>query len=306
MQVAAIIVTFQPNLIDLNSLIKNISDELYQIVVFDNASACYKGIEQIALENEKISFVRSETNKGIAYGQNRAVEKLNDTITHFLLLDQDSVVPVGSISRLLADFSYFIKQNPAICAVSATIVNPDIPIIKSQSYTKSSANLKNLIQPLVDSINFFESIPISSGLLIDKSIFSTVGPFNESFFIDLVDTEWYLRARSKGFCFELSKNSLIVHVPGVKKSRGRFSSPHRAFYQLRNSIYFLKLRHGRPFFFASFFKYLYHHINACLHLDSPLWRFFYILKGIICGCFEVVHCSLRYLFCYVERLFHKY
>lgn len=40
---------------------------------------------------------------------------------------------------------------------------------------------------------------ISSGSLIKSNIFDQTGFFKEDFLIDHVDTEWYLRAKVKGF-----------------------------------------------------------------------------------------------------------
>lgn len=295
MKVAAVIVTFQPDLIELKSLINIISDELHQIIIFDNASASQKDIKQIALKNNKISFECSEINKGIAFGQNRGVEKLDHSITHFVLLDQDTIVPTGAITQLLMDFTRFKKHNSMLCAVSATMVNPDMPTHKNQSFMQSWFPVKQLIKLLSNKIKCFEEFPISSGLLIDKSFFNTVGPFNEKLFIDLVDTEWFLRAKSMGCVFKNSKKSLLKHAPGVIELGLRFSSPKRAYYQFRNSMILLCDIRTRSYCHIALLKYLYHHLRAIFYFSHPLQRIYYSISGILCGLFYLVS-YISYLF----------
>jgi rhamnosyltransferase len=85
---------------------------------------------------------------------------------------------------------------------------------------------------------------ISSGSLIPLVAFDEIGPMEESLFIDQVDAEWCLRARSKdyrlfGACRAVLRHSLGEGATRVWFGRWRHVHPHKAFryyYIFRNTV----------------------------------------------------------------------
>lgn len=85
---------------------------------------------------------------------------------------------------------------------------------------------------------------ISSGSLIPVSALDDVGFMDESLFIDHVDTEWCLRARSKGYKLFGVPAARMLHTLGDKRTRFWLfrwrqvphHSPFRYYYILRNSL----------------------------------------------------------------------
>jgi rhamnosyltransferase len=85
---------------------------------------------------------------------------------------------------------------------------------------------------------------IASGSLMRMSVLDAVGPMDEGLFIDLVDTEWFLRTRHMGkvaigACEGLLSHSLGEETLVIKLGRTRtlpVHKPFRYYYRFRNSL----------------------------------------------------------------------
>jgi rhamnosyltransferase len=94
---------------------------------------------------------------------------------------------------------------------------------------------------------------ISSGALIAKKALDSVGLMREELFVDQVDTDWFLRARSRGWSIFGVCAAKMEHSLGDRTLRiwiGRWRdipvhSPLRHYYAFRNGV-FLSLRSGHP------------------------------------------------------------
>ena len=85
---------------------------------------------------------------------------------------------------------------------------------------------------------------ISSGCLIPLSVIDTIGEMDEDFFIDHIDTDWFLRAKSLGWQSYGVCDAVMEHTLGEKTFRvwwGRWRylplhQPFRYYYIYRNSL----------------------------------------------------------------------
>jgi rhamnosyltransferase len=85
---------------------------------------------------------------------------------------------------------------------------------------------------------------ISSGSLIPLEVLAEVGGMDESMFIDQVDTDWYLRAKSFGYhaigvCDAVMEHRLGSRTIPLRLLRKRaipVHSPLRLYYIVRNSL----------------------------------------------------------------------
>lgn len=101
------------------------------------------------------------------------------------------------------------------------------------------------VRPAVGSAPIQSDWLISSGSLIRCSVLREVGLMREELFIDLVDTEWGLRARSKGFVSFLVPAVTMLHSIGDATAElfGRKLMLHndiRACYMMRNNAFLLR------------------------------------------------------------------
>jgi rhamnosyltransferase len=89
---------------------------------------------------------------------------------------------------------------------------------------------------------------ISSGCLISLDIFKYIGMMDERLFIDHVDTEWFVRAKSKDYSSYGVCDAFMEHNIGEKTIRLWFHrkkeigkhNPVRLYYNIRNSLLLLR------------------------------------------------------------------
>ena len=133
---------------------------------------------------------------------------------------------------------------------------------------------------------------ISSGTFYDVAVFDEVGFMNEEFFIDHVDTEWFLRAKSLGFTAYGAWDVVMDHLLGEREVRlwllrwrnQPIHKPFRLYYITRNSLLMYQMSHVPLKWISSdiarlfrlFFIYL---IFAEERLKSLSW----MSKGLVDG-----------------------
>jgi rhamnosyltransferase len=104
-RVVAVVVTYNPNLALLEKCLASIREQVYKIVIVDNAS---KNVENIIALSKKYEcdFIENGFNAGVPYALKRGVEySLRYSPTWILFLDQDSIVYKGAITKALELYS---------------------------------------------------------------------------------------------------------------------------------------------------------------------------------------------------------
>ena len=168
--------------------------------------------------------------------------------THLLLLDQDSVPASGMVAALMEAF----KQPGPVAAVG--------PLWRD-SRTREDGFFVRLVpwgarkyEPAAGEIVPVDFL-ISSGSLISLAALADIGPFDESLFIEHVDTDWALRARARGYRLygvadarldhALGDAALSASPLGLRRRRFFLYKPERNYYLLRNSVALWR-RHYAP------------------------------------------------------------
>lgn len=187
------------------------------------------------------SFYRSSRNEGIAAALNRGIEiALDNFCPDFILTaDQDSVFESDFVSESVAAAQELRATGIALAATAAGTVNG---VIHDGSYLFSEYRTTRETT--------------QSGMLYVAELFKRLGMFDESFFIDCVDTDHIIRAARQGFQTVLVPSSRMSHSMGERVSvrlpfffakRDRnlsFHTPVRRYYITRNRVR-VALRHGR-------------------------------------------------------------
>lgn len=240
-RIYAVIVTYNPELKNLNKLVTDLSEQNCHIVVVDNSN---KNIipEDLFVHHENCKVFRLGKNEGIAKAQNIGIKHaLDDSANKIIFFDQDSCIQSGFIEDLAAYMD----------STAAQIVGPAF-IDRDKSHYYPICNIKKnglreKIHVTDSKTPFTTSVTISSGTMVSKEVFEIVGLMDEGLFIDYVDTEWCLR------CF---KHNILVHiVPGIKMIHAigdksiriagvnvPVHSPLRRYYRVRNAFLLLRNR----------------------------------------------------------------
>ena len=171
----------------------------------------------------EIVLLHHASNRGVAAALNTGLELAgNMGYTYALLLDDDSLVAQGMVAGLIAALEDDPNQMPAIVGTSYSLPGK-----------VSDAMTSDLLKE-VPSI-------ITAGSLIPLKIFASVGPFREELFIDYVDHEYCLRARSQGVrILQCEKVGMEQPMGQTQKTAwGELRSVHsqsRTYYYFRNSF----------------------------------------------------------------------
>jgi rhamnosyltransferase len=261
-RVLAIIVCHNPQIDALAVALRAVVKQVAATLVVDNASVNVAEIEHLlgVLNIEQPSFsaslLKQTNNLGLGAAHNLGFQfARTHGFNHCLILDQDSVPMDDMVANLLlAAKSKLAGKAVKLSAVGATYLNADNG---TESFFIKFGALKFRRQYCAerDSDSCIEAdFLISSGSLIALSAIDDIGLMDEGLFIDHVDTEWFLRAKSKGYqafgvCGAVMQHGLgeQTHQVSLPTARGRGRQrnvpqhkPFRYYYIFRNSIVLYK------------------------------------------------------------------
>lgn len=230
-----VVVTFHPDhaLPDRLSLITRQVDRL---LIIDNGSGCSTdAILNTFTGDTRIEITRNSENLGLGVALNLGIRWAREHGYQWLLaMDQDSIA-YDSILTGLAD------------AYSAARGGREIAVIGA-NYLDQSTSVPFHSPTDLEVLWADATTVITSGSLVSLAGVESIGQFREDLFIDHVDDEFCLRARSKGFRVVITREILMEHVIGAP-TRGRFlwkslfttnASATRRYYQTRNLLVIAK------------------------------------------------------------------
>ncbi len=240
--VAAIVVTYFPRLDGLLASIRSLISQVDYIFIVDNGSSMQKEIADAISMLSTVTFEPLKINVGLGTAINMGVDFARCRgVSHVVLMDQDSLPRpemVGVMMRhLLGD-----SVNQRVAAIGPCFIDANNGAI-SQHVHFETLRIGRI--PCPENAPFVSTdFLITSGSLIPLHVLDDVGPMDETLFIDHVDTEWCLRARSKGYVLLGDCEALMEHDLGEYRKRiwffrWREVPVHKAFryyYIFRNSF----------------------------------------------------------------------
>lgn len=245
LNIASIIVTYNPTINTLKKQIYRLLKQVQLIIIVDNGSNNSKEliIELSKYEHQdKIIIYPSKENMGLGYAQNRGIEiAIKNSVTHVLLLDDDSLIEENFISKLISEYNKLIENNIKVGAIGPTYYNEETG--EQYPITKYVGPFIKRKLPKAQAVE--ASFLIASGCMIPIEVLKEVGLMNEDFFIDYIDVEWSFRAASMGYKLFATPKAQMNHIIGERRANafGRkisIHSPLRKYYLFRNSIFMVK------------------------------------------------------------------
>ena len=230
-KVAAIIVSYNPdsNLFDSINLLLN---QVEKVIIVDNGSK-EKYVKYIKSINEdKIEIILNKENLGIATALNIGVRKaLENGYEWILTMDQDSKASPDMVKKMFNVYNSINREERKdILSIFPNFVDERIQSIEENS-----------------NMNSYEYVDadITSGNLLRKEVFEKVGFFDDSLFIDLVDTDFCMRLNEKGIKMIKIRDAVLYHSLGESKTikgiLGSFNTSNhsalRRYYITRNRFY---------------------------------------------------------------------
>ncbi len=230
MKIAAVVILYNPD----ESIIDNIasySNYVDFIYVFDNSRLVNKQVLEWCKTIHTVHYYHDGNNEGIAKRLNSAIDLgISEGYEWLLTMDQDSKFDKNNISKYLKCLS---NQNDSeLVAMYGVEYEEDIEILGECKIIEC----EHLI---------------TSGSVLNLSLCSVIGKFDENLFIDEVDLEYCYRAICKGFKIKKMQAVYMKHHLGtvsyfrslksLKLTPRTLHSPLRLYYMIRNYLYVDKL-----------------------------------------------------------------
>jgi rhamnosyltransferase len=223
----ALVVSYYPeeSLTHLLELLRRIYGA---VIVVDNSPEPPKQL----LQMEGPTVILNRENRGQAAALNQGFRVAMELGFHWIAsFDQDSLPQ----DEHLAGMRRAHDAHP----------NKDLIAVIGCNYASGEGETRKVGMPkLEQSESAYYMLPtvITSGSMTKAAAFRSIGGFREDFFIDHVDHEWCLRARSKGLDVIVSPEILMEHGIGElsyhhfmgKRLEASNHSPLRRYYWVRN------------------------------------------------------------------------
>ena len=239
--VVAVVVTWNPDLVAFKTALTSYGGQC-QVVIVDNGSEPATVTALRALQSPTCVLIEAETNLGIATALNNGIEagrRWNPE--HYLLLDQDSILETGALTRLL-DASRSLRGAGGL-----------VPVVGPLPVSSVDGTPIGMYQDMPDQVEEGSGVAVeslyTSGMLVPATL-ALKARQADAFFIDYVDTEWCYRIRALfGAETFLVPGARIFHQVGdsslglgrLRKRPLLVHRPLRQYFQLRNALWMLRL-----------------------------------------------------------------
>lgn len=282
----AVVVLFHPTAEQVARVVE-LRRHCDDLVVVDNTPLPDDRLS-ILLEDHGITLINEGNRNGIAGAHNRGLtSQFERGVDAVALIDQDSVMP--------ADYFPVMREICATLASQPFMVGPRIfdetvqaylPVIESNGLSVRQIDMHE------DAGMQRCATLISSGCVISRTAFAKLGPFDETLFIDHVDTEYCFRALARDVPLYVTPALRLSHRIGdLRRHRlGPFKTVtlnhpwSRRYYDARNAVQLL-LRYGRRYpvvFLVNLFS-LREFFFITLLEDAKFAKLAGIVMGIVDG-----------------------
>lgn len=228
--VLAAVVTYHPDQ-GLEQRLSAIGAQADALLIVDNGSPDIQRIE-VAAAQAGGRVIANGSNLGVAAALNQAAAAAR-RFEWLAMFDQDSVVPPGAITDMLALW----RNHPA---------RDQIGVLAMSRRDAATGRDYHRSGDIISETDDWRSVraAITSGSLVRIDVLERLGGFAERLFIDGVDQEFCLRARAAGWLVVESRRTVMTHRLGAISSKrllgheGPLSNhgPDRRFYITRNTL----------------------------------------------------------------------
>ncbi|MFF7292074.1 glycosyltransferase [Microbacterium sp. NPDC008134] len=244
--------------------VSSVISQIEGVIVVDDGSGPAAEPVLVRLEAAGASVVRRPSNDGIATALNDGIERAIRAGAEFVItFDQDSRVEDGFVQDLVAAHD------------AATRTGARVGLVVPE-YFAGVRQQTGPVAPFGDAANV-----IQSGMLIPAIVIAEAGPLRDDFFIDLVDMEFGLRLRARGWRVLAAGGVRMEHTLGTRYRRELFgrtvalpgvpsefslSTPFRYFYRVRNRLIL-----NREYFFSAPGQIIRETVLDGIHFVNAWW-----------------------------------
>lgn len=228
--ICVVVVAFYPDP-GFEGRLHEILGQVGGMVVIDNTPSAGRNrtIMMTNDDSKQLCVIQNEANLGLGAALNQGLEHaLQSGFEWILTLDQDTTCLCDMVQTLIMAYSGCYPRPAVIGANYFDPVNNNrtkVPVLSTEAFLERKT-------------------VITSGCLVDAAFARAIGGFQEDYFIDQLDHEFCLRARSRGGLVVISRKPGMMHsVGGPDGSRVPIIGlvlpehpPLRKYYIARNTV----------------------------------------------------------------------
>jgi rhamnosyltransferase len=288
--VAGVIVTYNSDLSALKRLLDRVAPQLNKIFIVDNGSLNAQEINRASKLIAHARVILSPVNLGLGHAHNLGIQACRDEgVAMVLLLDQDSLPRDDMVEKLITAFDRENQVNGKVAAVGAHYTGSHTGHPSFFVQFKRFRFRKCFCEQHENGQIVSADMLISSGCLISLSAIEAIGDMDEDLFIDHIDTEWFLRAKSLGWQSYGVCDALMEHTLGEQTLRiwwGRWRyfpvhQPYRYYYIYRNSLLLYRRKYPHRFWKqADIIRLVMMFMIFCLLVNRKWENLQMILRGL--------------------------
>jgi GT2 family glycosyltransferase len=210
----------------------------FDVLVVDNRSS--DGAQAaIRARYPDIALLELNENRGWAGGNNAGIDQaLRQGAELICLLNNDTVVPSGAITTL-ADAAR--RYAPCLMHPAIDFADP----AEGAQLDPSRSVASSTFRPLERDPDIFElDFAYGACLMVPATVFRRIGMFDERLFLQLEETDFWLRGRRHGIRSLCATNARIVHAES--RSFGGRITPMKTYYIVRNTLLLTEKHHRSP------------------------------------------------------------
>lgn len=260
MKVACGIVFYNPSKQDIDNILKYIS-YFEKVYIFDNSEYEDTGVDCFG---ENVIKIKNNGNNGLSIAYDKmAKSAIKDGFDYLITLDQDSKLEISTIYKMINSVINNYTENDKI-----GIFCPKVFYQKKWEY--------------LSKIDKYVEWCISSGSMINLSIYEKKVSFDRNYFIDRVDKDFCKQVIDNGYHIcQVAGTELIQQLGQTRKIFGLSFSYHSAtrhYYIARNRLYYNKKYGIAPL--ITFLQLIKHLLRVFIIEDDKLKKFKMIFKGV--------------------------
>lgn len=239
-----IIVTYNPNIELLKRQFDALSSQVDGILYIENGSRNQCEVVDFinTYAKKKLSTVElilNDKNIGLGAAQNIGIDIAEERgIDHVIFFDQDSTPDADFVKTMMQVESELLAAGKNVSVVAPVAIEEESGKICGVTVHEKFFNRERVFPKEGETSVLWV---MASGSLFRTEVFKTIGKMNEHFFVDMIDTEWGYRAKTKGYENFVTARARMMHNVGdsvkqVGNQQMHLHSADRMYYHARNNI----------------------------------------------------------------------
>jgi GT2 family glycosyltransferase len=226
--------------------IKGLQYSNYTVLVVDNGSSD-DSVSAIRASHPDIRIIETGRNLGYAGGNNIGIRQaIQDGAEYILVLNNDTVVDEYLLDSLISA-SNILPKNSIIGSAIFYLDRPEVLWYRGGRWDPKRQRLlhEGIGQHLDQEQPEIREVDYVTGcaLFAHRSVFETLGGFDEAYFLTYEETDFCYRARAAGYRSFVTTSAKLWH--SVSASFGGEESPLVRYFMTRNSLRWASAHLGR-------------------------------------------------------------